>query len=273
MNTAAKARTKLTATPPAEIRNAWARAIAATVFIAVALFTVVESRSMSGVMHLPGGWDMSMMWMRMPGQTAWGAAVMFLGMWLAMMIAMMLPSSWPMLELYQKVAVSSGERWPGAAVAMVAAGYFAVWLAFGALVFGMGFAASAEAMRSSTFGGAMPWLAASGLILSGVYQLSPWKQSCLRHCRSPLLFLGERFRPGLRGALRTGVAHGLFCTGCCWALMVMQAILGVMNLAVMILIAAVIGAEKLWARGPWLARVTGWASIAAGAYFLLHARG
>ena len=178
-----------------------------------------------------------------------------------------------MLELYRRVAVSSGERSPAAAVTMVGAGYFSVWLGFGVLVFGAGFAASAEAMRAPAFARAVPWLAAFGLIASGAYQLTPWKQSCLRHCRSPLLFLGEKFRPGLTGALRVGASHGLFCTGCCWALMIMQSILGVMNLGVMILISAIIGAEKLWARGPLLARLTGWASIAAGGYFLVRAWG
>ena len=107
-------------------------------------------------------------------------------------------------------------------------------------------------------------------MISGAYQLSPWKQACLRHCRSPLLFLGQIFRPGLAGALGVGLAHGWFCAGCCWALMLMQTILGVMNLGVMILIAAVIGAEKLWVRGPLLARMAGAAAVATGAYFLLH---
>ncbi len=220
---------------------------------------------------MPGGWEMSMMWMAMPGQSMASTAGAFVLMWLAMMIAMMLPSSWPMLELYQKVAISTGQRRPAVATAMAGAGYFAVWLAFGALVFGAGFAASAEAMKSAVFSRAMPLLAGSGLIFAGVYQLSPWKQACLAHCRSPLMFLGHVFQPGLSGALRVGVAHGLYCTGCCWALMLMQTILGVMSLGVMILVAAVIAAEKLWARGPVVARVVGAASIALGGFFLLRA--
>lgn len=220
---------------------------------------------------MPGGWEMSMMWMAMPGQTIAAAAATFLLMWLAMMIAMMLPSSWPMLELYQKVAISSGVKRPALATTMAGAGYFAVWGAFGAVVFGVGFGASAASMKSVAFSHAMPLLAGAGLIFAGAYQLSPWKQACLTHCRSPLMFLGYVFRPGLRGALRVGLAHGLYCAGCCWALMLMQSILGVMSLSVMILVAAVIGAEKLWTRGPLLARVTGAASIAVGAFFLLRA--
>lgn len=220
---------------------------------------------------MPGGWEMSMMWMAMPGQSMASAAGAFVLMWLAMMIAMMLPSSWPMLELYQKVAISTGQKRPAVATAMAGAGYFAVWLGFGALVFGVGFLASTAAMRSVKFSHTIPLLAGSGLILAGAYQLSPWKQACLAHCRSPLMFLGHVFRPGLRGALRVGVAHGLYCTGCCWALMLMQTILGVMSLSVMILVAAVIAAEKLWARGPLVARVVGAASIAWGGFFLSRA--
>ena len=249
----------------------WARAIAALLFVIAAAITLSGSRSMSGGMRMPGGWEMSMTWMPMPGQAVAGSIVMFLLMWLAMMVAMMLPSSWPMLELYQQVAVSTGQRRLAAAVTLMGAGYFAVWLGFGAVVFGAGFAASAEAMRSPVFSHAMPLLAGSGLIFAGAYQLTPWKLACLRHCRSPLLFLGHAFRPGLAGAVRVGVAHGLFCTGCCWALMLMQPILGVMNLGVMILVAAVIGAEKLWVRGAMLARVTGAASIGLGAWFLWRA--
>jgi predicted metal-binding membrane protein len=226
---------------------------------------------MAGGMAMPGDWKMSMMWMAMPGQSIAGAVITFLIMWLAMMIAMMLPSSWSMLELYQKVAVSSGVRRPGLATVMVGVGYFAVWGAFGAVVFGAGFGAGAASMKSSTFSHAMPLLAGVGLIFAGAYQLSPWKQACLTHCRSPLMFLGHVFRPGLSGAVRVGAAHGLYCAGCCWALMLMQTILGVMSLTVMVLVAAVIGAEKLWTRGPLLARVVGAASIAAGGYFLLRA--
>ena len=100
------------------------RGAAAAVFVVAAAITWNGARGMSGGMSMPGGWVMPMMWMRMPGQTAWGAAGMFLLMWQAMMIAMMLPSSWPMLELYQRVAVSSGEKRPGLSVAFAGAGYF-----------------------------------------------------------------------------------------------------------------------------------------------------
>ena len=247
------------------------RVAAAAVFVLAAAITWNGARSMSGGMPMPGGWVMPMMWMSMPGQSVWGAAGMFLLMWQAMMIAMMLPSSWPMLELYQRVAVSRGEKRPGLAVAFAGAGYFAAWMAFGAIAFWIGLAASDAAMKSAAWSRLMPAAAGVGLIVAGLYQWSPWKQTCLAHCRSPLMFLGHAFRPGLAGAVRVGVAHGIFCTGCCWALMVIQMILGVMNLAVMLLVAAVIAVEKLWTRGPLFARLAGGAAIAMGAFYLVAA--
>jgi predicted metal-binding membrane protein len=257
-------------TPVSNRNELWARSLAGAVFLASAAFTLDAARTMSGGMRMPGGWEMSMMWMRMPGQSTIAAGAIFLLMWLAMMIAMMLPSSWPMLEVYRKVAGSRGAH-PALATTLVGVGYFAVWLAFGALVFGAGFAASTGAMKWAAFSRAMPLLAGVGLIFAGAYQLSPWKQACLSHCRSPFMFLAHMFRPGLMGALRVGVTHGLYCTGCCWALMLMQTILGVMSLTVMILVAALIGAEKLWVQGPLLARATGAASIGMGGFFLLRA--
>lgn len=241
-------------------------------FVAAAAFTLAQvqrmSASMSGGMRMPGGWVMSMFWMGVPGQSLPVTISVFLLMWLAMMVAMMLPSSWPMLELYRKTASSSGQKRLATLTLLVGTGYFAVWTAFGGLVFTAGSLISVQAMRSAAFSYAVPLLAGCGLIFAGIYQISPWKQACLRHCRSPLMFLGHVFEPGARGALRVGLTHGLFCLGCCWALMLIQAILGVMNLGAMILVAALIGAEKLWTRGPALARVVGVLAILAGAYFL-----
>jgi predicted metal-binding membrane protein len=99
--------------------------------------------------------------------------------------------------------------------------------------------------------------------------LTPWKDACLHHCRSPLMILGEVWTPGLATAVRIGWKHGLYCVGCCWALMLIQMILGAMSMGVMILVAAVIGVEKLWRRGPLLARCAGVAAILMGVYVLL----
>jgi predicted metal-binding membrane protein len=219
---------------------------------------------MSGGMRMPGGWTMSMMWMVMPGGTAWSTAAMFLLMWQAMMIAMMLPSTWPILALYRRVALFHESPHATLGTTLAGVGYFAVWLAFAAAAFGAGFGLSNWAMHAARVSALAPRAAALALILAGVYQLTPLKQSCLRHCREPLLYLSHVWKPGLGGALHLGLHHGWFCASCCWALMLIQMLLGLMNLTAMAAIAAVIALEKLWKRGPLLSRWVGVAAITAG---------
>jgi predicted metal-binding membrane protein len=255
---------------PADARERWARIVATCVFLGAAVYTVSASLCMPGGMPMPGGWNMPMMWMVMPGQKLLSAAVIFLVMWQAMMIAMMLPSSWPMIELYARVARHEGHRQPMLDTLVVAAGYFAVWLAFGAAAFGLGIGISSAAMSSIRISHCVPVGAGVALILSGAWQLTPLKQACLKHCREPLLYLAHAYRRGVWGAWQVGVLHGAFCAACCWALMLMQLLLGVMSLVVMTAIAAVIAAEKLWRRGPLLARFIGAASIAAGVLLILR---
>ena len=250
----------------------WARAVASLVFVLAALLTWRGVVSMRGGMPMPGGWTMPMMWMVMPGEASWNAAWMFLLMWQAMMIAMMLPSAWPMLSLYRRTAKHTALRHAGLATFLVAAGYFAVWLAFGAAACAIGLQISRLAMQSDRVSLWVPSAAGLALIGAGIYQLTPLKQACLHHCRDPILFLGHVWRPGFAGALRVGVHHGAYCAACCWALMLIQMVLGVMNLGVMIAVAAVIAGEKLWKRGPLLARASGVAAIAIGATLLLRSR-
>jgi len=241
-----------------------ARATATVVFLVAASLTLYGARSMSEGMPMPGGWSMPMMWMVMPGQSVWNAAWMFLLMWQAMMVGMMLPSTWPMLALYRRVAVFRELAHASVRACVVAVGYFSAWLAFGAVAFCAGFGISTWAMHSERISQLAPPAAGLALVLAGIYQLTPLKQACLKHCREPVLYLSHEWRPGMGGAFRLGLHHGAFCAACCWALMVIQMILGVMNLEVMILIAAIIGTEKLWKRGPALARVVGVGTIAAG---------
>ena len=226
---------------------------------------------MGGGMSMPGGWTMPMMWMAMPGQSLWSAARVFLIMWAAMMIAMMLPSTWPMLSLYRRVAVSSHQKHISLGTLLLGFGYFFVWTAFGAAAFAGGVLISQAAMSSERLSRAIPVGAGAGLIFAGLYQLSPLKQACLLHCRSPLLLFGHLWRPGMLGALRIGVAHGAYCAACCWALMLMQMIFGVMSLFVMTLIAALIAIEKLWIHGPVFARIVGAVAVAAGMAVIIYA--
>ena len=223
---------------------------------------------MPGGMAMPGGWTMPMMWMSMPGQSLAGAALAFLLMWQAMMIAMMLPSSWPTLALYSRVARHTGQRRPLFNTVLAGVGYFTVWGGFGAIAFAVGIELSRAAMTSPKLSHWIPAAAGAFLVLAGIWQLTPLKQSCLKHCREPLLFLGHPYQPGVWGGFRVGLHHGAFCAVCCWALMLMQMVLGVMNLAVMTGVAAIIATEKLWKRGPLLARLVGAVSIVAGAALL-----
>jgi predicted metal-binding membrane protein len=248
----------------------WARVVASCVFVLAAVCTIYSARGMSYGMSMPGGWTMPMMWMVMPGRSLARSILIFLLMWQAMMIAMMLPSSWPMLELYGRVTRHTGQRRPMLNTALAGAGYFMVWGAFGAIAFAVGFEVSRAAMFSAQLSRWIPAAAGVLLVLAGAWQLTPMKQACLKHCREPLMFLGHAYRPGAWGGFRVGIQHGTFCAACCWALMLMQLVLGVMNIAVMAGVAAVIGAEKLWRRGPLLARIVGAFSIVGGCILLLR---
>jgi len=249
----------------------WGRVAASCVFLLAAAYTLQAVQGMSGGMRMPGGWTMPMMWMLMPGKTLAGSAFIFLLMWQAMMVAMMLPSSWPMLELYSRVARHTGQRWPMLGTAVAAAGYFTIWGAFGAIAFAAGITVSHAAMSSAQISRWVPAAAGLSLIFAGAWQLTPQKQACLNHCREPLLFLGHAYKPGIGGGFRVGLHHGAFCAACCWALMLMQMVLGVMNVAVMAAVAAIIAVEKLWKRGPALSRVVGAVSIAGGILILVRA--
>ena len=212
---------------------------------------------------------MGMAWMRMPGQTRLAAGGMFAAMWLAMMVVMMLPSSLPMLMLYRRLAVVRNEPRADSLVWVMAAAYFLVWTIFGIVAYVIGAAIAEATMRSAWISRAIPIAAGGALVAAGLYQLTSWKKACLTHCRNPLILLSHYAqRPGWRGGAALGLHHGLFCTGCCWALMVMQLVLGVMNLGAMIAVATIIGLEKLTPQGEALARVAGVVSITGGLWLV-----
>jgi predicted metal-binding membrane protein len=204
-----------------------------------------------------------MMTMFMPMTVSDGLA--FVASWGIMMTAMMLPSALPMIGLYgatQRGAAAPGPR--GVPVAVFAFVYLAVWAAFGVPVY-----------VAHTFLMALPPAAfaygiAVVLLAAGAFQLSPLKQACLRVCRSPLGFMLGHWRAGLRGCLVLGWSHAVYCLGCCWALMVVLVAAGAMGLAWVLLIAAVVAAEKLLPRGEWIARATGGALLLLGVAVALH---
>jgi predicted metal-binding membrane protein len=174
-----------------------------------------------------------------PG-TDLGAVGWFLGVWVVMMAAMMFPSVSPTIALYARMAKRG---WPTAPL-LFAAGYLVTWTATGLLAYG------AFALGREALGGQLAWdrggrwLAGGTLAVAAVYELTPLKEACLAKCRSPLGFLLGSWRDGLRGAIELGGRHGAWCVGCCWALMAALFALGVMSLAWMALVAALIAFEK-----------------------------
>jgi predicted metal-binding membrane protein len=234
------------------------------VFTASAIATVYSCRSMSGGMEMPGGRTMSMMWMRMPGQTWTLSAAMFMLMWLAMMVAMMLPSALPMLLNFRQSLPGNETRNFGAPVIFAAAGYFLVWLVFGAAVYLAGEMFALAAMRLEWLSRMVSALSGAALMAAGAIQLTAWKMSVLRRCR--LSGYAE-----LQGgdALKAGWCHGLkqgaVCFMCCLALMLALLALGAMNLTVMILIAATIATEKLVSKPEPFVRIFGFAALITGA--------
>jgi predicted metal-binding membrane protein len=185
-----------------------------------------------------------------PG-TAPGTLGFFLGVWVVMMAAMMFPSIAPMVTMHVRIQEgrkARGQSAPVGATAVFVAGYLITWTAAGLV--GYGLFELGRTLTGDTFSwhNAGPELAGGVIVLAAVYQLTPLKDTCLRHCRSPFMFLMEHWRPGRTGAVRLGVRHGAWCVGCCWALMAALFALGVMSIGWMAFIAALIAAEKLL---PW----------------------
>ncbi len=243
------------------------------VFLVCAGATLWGARAMGGSMPMPGGWRMSMMWMRMPGQSWGAAAALFVVMWGAMMVAMMLPSTLPMLLIYRRAAAFRGEARLGLATWAMGAGYFGVWTLFGVAAYAAGLALAQAAMRSLAVSRAVPMAVGGALVVAGAWQLTPWKSACLRHCRDPLQLVADHLHGGWRGALRLGVHHGAFCAACCWGLMLIQLALGIMDLRVMAGVAVLIAAEKMLPFGAALARIVGIAAIAGGVVMAVRALG
>jgi predicted metal-binding membrane protein len=203
---------------------------------------------------------------------AWtpGYAVLMFFMWWIMMMAMMLPSAAPMILLFAMINRKQREHGaPYVPTGIFAAGYLMVWGAFSLVAVTAQWGLERTGMLSSMMVGTSVLLGAGLLIAAGLYQLSPLKHACLRHCRSPLIFISHHWRPGNLGALRMGVEHGAFCTGCCWFLMALLFYGGIMNLYWIVGLAVFVLLEKTIRGGHLLARVTGGLLIAWGAALAL----
>jgi predicted metal-binding membrane protein len=208
---------------------------------------------------------MAGMAMSVPGGA--GTWLLLAGMWLAMMVAMMAPSATPAVLLYARVhdheiASKGGPRAPVGAFVL---GYFLVWSVFSLLAASAQLALEQRGVVSAlTMGLQSRWPAGLLLLAAGIYQFTPWKNACLAQCRSPVAFLTRHWRPGVGGALRLGLRHGGYCLGCCWLLMGLLFVGGVMNLAWIAALGVLVLLEKLSGRGRAMGRVVGALMVAWG---------
>jgi predicted metal-binding membrane protein len=185
-------------------------------------------------------------------------------MWSLMMVAMMLPSATPAILLYARVRAFRGDV-VVAPTSVFLGGYVSLWLAFSIVV-----AAAQRLLVGSSAALDSRFAQAGVLIFAGLYQLSPLKSACLRQCRSAGQFFSLNWRPGWNGAILLGLRHGTYCLGCCWALMALLFVGGVMNLLWIVGLTLLVAVEKLMPGGRLIGRLAGIALIAAGAILLIE---
>jgi predicted metal-binding membrane protein len=199
-----------------------------------------------------------------PG-TDLGGLASYLVIWVTMMAAMMLPSVAPMALLFARI--SRDRRREGRAFVptwIFLAGYLFAWMAYGLGAYGAFRVVTAAGTGWLAWDRAGPYVAGIAVAAAGLYQLSPLKELCLRHCRGPLHYVLHGWRPGRLGALQMGAEHGVHCVGCCWGLMVILFAVGVMSLFWMVVVAAAIFAEKVLPQGLRISRALALASVALG---------
>jgi predicted metal-binding membrane protein len=187
-------------------------------------------------------------------------------MWTVMMVGMMLPSAAPLILLILGVYRRRDDRHTRLNSILFVSGYLLAWTLFSLAAASAQVALHHAALLSPEMAASSGLLAAAILIIVGVYQWLPIKNACLAHCRSPLAFLSQHWREGLFGAVRMGFLHGIFCVGCCWALMALLFVAGVMNLLWVAAIAVFVLVEKLWRQGLLFGRVAGVLLILWGTY-------
>ena len=241
--------------------------VVATLALLTALawaWIVPMARDMYGAMTGPSAWMMT---------TDWDAAhvLLLLAMWVVMMGGMMLPSAAPLLLLYGHTVRRRADATAAVRhVYALGAGYLLVWAGFSVAATALQRALSEWLLLTPMMETASTPVTAALLLLAGTYQLTPLKQGCLQLCRSPLSFVMRRWRPGAGGALRMGVEHGLYCLGCCWALMLLLFAGGVMNLTVIVALTFLVLIEKVAPFGEWTSRLSGVALLLLGAWLLVR---
>ncbi|MGB6428602.1 MAG: DUF2182 domain-containing protein [Methyloceanibacter sp.] len=232
----------------------------AAVVLVTAWYTIGFARWMAG--------------MNMTVSMPWTVSNTFLlvVMWLAMMVAMMVPSAAPMVLLYARHVRRRSEAFgPYVPAAAFLAGYVVLWLGFAALAVGLQWLLDTAGVLSPMMVVTHPWAAAGTLAIAGAYQLTPAKDACLSRCRSPVHFLADHWRSGITGAFHMGLVHGVYCVGCCWALMLVLFVGGVMNLTVILALALFVITEKYLPFGRALSRIAGLGTIAASGAIITKA--
>jgi predicted metal-binding membrane protein len=212
---------------------------------------------------------MDLVGMAMPGIHAWGMwdlALVFT-MWAVMMVGMMVPSVSPVLLLFARIQQqrrAQGQTYVASWLFLL--GYLIAWTGFSLAATLAQWGLHAATLISPAMVGTSPLLGGAVLIAAGIYQWTPAKHACLARCRSPLGFLLNDWRDGNAGALTMGLRHGLYCTGCCWLLMLVLFVVGVMNLLWIALLTVFVLLEKTLPRGIWISRASGAALIAWGGW-------
>lgn len=225
-------------------------------------WVVAMARDMYGPMSGASAWMMTVTWDAPRLLLLWA-------MWAAMMAGMMLPTVTPLLLLYARAArTRAGIANPAARIYALAGGYVAVWALFSVGATALQRALAEAFVLTPMMEPSSPRVAAALLFVAGLYQLTPFKAACLRGCRSPITALSAHWREGTGGAFRMGLSHGLYCLGCCWALMLLLFAGGVMNLAVILALTAWVALEKLAPLGPRTTWASGVLLLAAGAWIL-----
>ena len=229
--------------------------VSAVVFVASAITTILWCASMARMpgMEMPGGWTMSMAWMRMPGQSWLGAAATFIGMWSVMMVAMMLPAILPVLV-----------RLRAASAALTAAGYFSVWTLAGMTIYPLGLGLAFAEMRFPAIARAVPLAMGLVVILAGLLQFTAWKQQKLACCR----LAPARVAVATANAWHHGIRLGLHCVACCAGPTAILLVIGVMDLRAMLLVSLAIFLERHGPQSQHIARVIGVIAVISGLWLV-----
>jgi predicted metal-binding membrane protein len=248
--------------------------VSALAFAASLAVTMIWCDFMSGMgeMPMPGGWSMSMAWMRMPGQTWLGAGASFLGMWVVMMVAMMLPCLVPMLWRYRRTVETTRGTHQDWLTFVVGGGYFFVWTVFGIVTFPIGVAATELEMQLPSLSRAVPLAVAVVVLIAGGFQFTAWKAHRLACCRKAPR-RGFQLQADMGTAWRHGLQLGLDCCYCCAGLMMILLVIGVMDLRTMAVVTVAITAERLAPAGERVARAIGAVTVGAGLIMIARAGG